>query len=87
MGVRAVLVVWERASSYNGTSKVSTWVFGIAYRKALKALQRFDEPVHDDGADARDDWIPGPEQLIGQRELRAALGERGTTGGQTAVNI
>src|SRR5271165_7540794 len=34
-----MLVVWRRADSFNGTSKVSTWVFAIAYRKALKALR------------------------------------------------
>src|SRR6185437_863575 len=34
-----MLVVWNRADSYNGRSKVSTWIFAIAYRKTLKALQ------------------------------------------------
>ncbi len=40
-----MLVVWRRADSYNGLSKVSTWIFAIAYRKALKALKQLDEPV------------------------------------------
>jgi len=35
-----MLVVWNRAATYNGHSKVSTWIFAIAYRKALKALHR-----------------------------------------------
>ena len=68
-----LLVVWHRAGRYNGCSKVSTWIFGIAYRKALKALQRFDAPVSDEGADERVEWRPGPEQLFGQSELHAAL--------------
>ncbi|WP_332878576.1 RNA polymerase sigma factor [Massilia sp. S19_KUP03_FR1] len=40
-----LLVVWRKADTFNGTSKVSTWVFAIAYRRACKALQAFDEPV------------------------------------------
>lgn len=40
-----MLVVWRRADTFNGSSKVSTWVFAIAYRRACKALQALDEPV------------------------------------------
>ena len=40
-----MLVVWRRADRYNGRSKVSTWIFAIAYRTALKALQRLDEAI------------------------------------------
>ena len=29
-----MLVVWQKAASYNHESKVSTWIFAIAYRKA-----------------------------------------------------
>jgi RNA polymerase sigma-70 factor (ECF subfamily) len=38
-------VVWHRANRFSAGSKVSTWIFGIAYRKALKALARSDEPA------------------------------------------
>jgi RNA polymerase sigma-70 factor (ECF subfamily) len=38
-------VVWRKAASYNGHSRLSTWIFGIAYRTALKALGRLNEPV------------------------------------------
>jgi RNA polymerase sigma-70 factor (ECF subfamily) len=37
----------ERAATFNGQSKVSTWVFAIAYRTALKALRGQDEPLQD----------------------------------------
>lgn len=40
-----MLVVWQKALTYDGSSKVSTWIFGIAYRQALKALRGVDEPV------------------------------------------
>src|SRR5215475_2472888 len=40
-----MMVVWKRPEKFNGTSKVSTWIFAIAYRTALKARTRFDEPL------------------------------------------
>jgi RNA polymerase sigma factor (sigma-70 family) len=54
-----MLVVWQKAQTFNAESRVSTWIFAIAYRKALKALERehrhlgidvpadhLDEPSH-----------------------------------------
>ena len=35
-----MLVVWQNAARYNQTSRVSTWIFGIAHHKALKARSR-----------------------------------------------
>lgn len=35
-----LLLIWEQPERFNHESKVSTWVFGIAYRKALKALSK-----------------------------------------------
>ncbi|MGH9381667.1 MAG: RNA polymerase sigma factor [Thermoanaerobaculia bacterium] len=34
------LAVWRQASAFRGDSQVSTWVIGIAYRKALDLLRR-----------------------------------------------
>lgn len=31
-----MLVVWKKADAFSGRSKVSTWIMGIAYRKAMK---------------------------------------------------
>jgi RNA polymerase sigma-70 factor (ECF subfamily) len=33
-----MLVVWRNGRSFGGRSSVSTWIMGIAYRKALKLL-------------------------------------------------
>lgn len=33
-----MLVVWNKASSFNREAKVSTWILGIAYKKCLKAM-------------------------------------------------
>ena len=35
-----MMVVWRRAGHFAARSRVSTWVFGIAYRTALKGLRR-----------------------------------------------
>ncbi|MDE2251459.1 MAG: sigma-70 family RNA polymerase sigma factor [Gammaproteobacteria bacterium] len=32
-------VVWRKAGDFRGDSRVSTWIMGIAYRRALKALR------------------------------------------------
>lgn len=40
-----MLVVWQRAATFDGSCKLSTWVFAIAYRKACKALHGLDEPL------------------------------------------
>jgi RNA polymerase sigma-70 factor, ECF subfamily len=34
------MVVWQSAKDFRGASLVSTWIFGIAYRTALKSLRR-----------------------------------------------
>jgi RNA polymerase sigma-70 factor, ECF subfamily len=67
-----MLVVWRRANTYNLQSKVSTWIFAIAYRKALKALKLLDEPVDLDA----DEWaeaVPGPEGALAEQEMRVLL--------------
>ena len=57
-----LLAVWRKAATFDGSSKVSTWIFAIAYRRACKALQAFDEPVEGDvderegGLADRPDW-------------------------------
>ena len=35
-----MLVVWRNSESFGHRSSVSTWIMGIAYRKALKLLER-----------------------------------------------
>jgi RNA polymerase sigma-70 factor, ECF subfamily len=34
------MVVWQSANAFRNSSQVSTWIFGIAYRTALKSLHR-----------------------------------------------
>lgn len=37
-----MLIVWDKAGDFRGQSQVSTWIIGIAYRRALKAFQHLD---------------------------------------------
>ena len=68
-----MLVVWNRSDRFDGSSKVSTWVFAIAYRKALKALQRQDEAVEDETRDERPGLSAGPEQQAQAGQVKAQL--------------
>jgi RNA polymerase sigma factor (sigma-70 family) len=70
-----LMVVWRRPESFNGTSKVSTWIFAIAYRTALKARSRYDEPIEDLEANSRASLEAGPEQELGQRQMQAILSD------------
>ena len=33
-------MVWNRAGTFAGRARVSTWIFGIAYKQAIKRLER-----------------------------------------------
>jgi len=66
-----MLVVWNQAERFNGTCKVSTWIFAIAYRKALKALQRSDEAVED--ADAEQESDSRPDDRLERHEASEQL--------------
>ena len=82
----ALWVVWRRAGDFRGESRVSTWIMGIAYRRALKTLssrgqQQFaampleSQPLvapDELGASETSEWILlGMEQL--PTEQRMAL--------------
>ena len=68
-----MLVVWRKAATFNGESLASTWIFAIAYKKAMKALQRERRCV----AILPDAGAPGsadsPETEFIERESRLAL--------------
>jgi RNA polymerase sigma-70 factor (ECF subfamily) len=72
-----MLVVWQKAATFDGSCKLSTWVFAIAWRKACKALHGFDEPLEDipDGYESASDCQPEWrfEQLRLNHALDAAL--------------
>ena len=66
-------IAWQKAGTFHGDSRVSTWIMGIAYRCGLKALrQHGDEPVDEDTVPAErlPSHDPGDD-----RELRDWLGK------------
>jgi len=70
-----MLTVWDRPERFNGASRLSTWIFAIAYRKALAAMRRQDMPVEDVEAENRPADDASPEQLIGHDQVRIVLRE------------
>jgi RNA polymerase sigma factor (sigma-70 family) len=68
-----LIAVWRRPDSYNGSSRLSTWIFAIAFRKALKARSRLDEPVEDKDADSRASDEAGPDQQLERRQAQQLL--------------
>jgi RNA polymerase sigma-70 factor, ECF subfamily len=74
-----MLVVWRNSASFNGGSKVSTWIMGIAYRKALKLLARSKRWSSRLATVDFDDWLEHSEVAAPTNdhgELRELL-ERG----------
>ena len=38
-------IVWKKAAQFRGEAQVSTWIIGIAYRRALNTIQRLNSGV------------------------------------------
>jgi RNA polymerase sigma factor (sigma-70 family) len=68
-----MMVVWQTAGNFRGSSKPSTWVFSIAYRKALKAKAKWPDPVEDEEYDSRISEERGPEDELSHQRLHDAL--------------
>jgi RNA polymerase sigma-70 factor (ECF subfamily) len=68
-----LLVVWQKAATFDGSCKVSTWVFAIAYRKACKALHALDEPVGDAADECVGDDAGRPDWRFEQQRLAHAV--------------
>lgn len=68
-----LMVVWNRPDSFKGDSKLSTWIFAIAYRKSMKALRSHQDPIEDEGAEARASPDPSPEDGFGRTRNRTLL--------------
>jgi len=68
-----MLVVWLKAQTYDASCRVSTWIFSIAYNKAMKAIKRVGRPgdaLSDNDTAAMDS---GPETESIERESRLQL--------------
>src|SRR6185369_591611 len=83
-----MLAIWKGAAGFDGRSRPSTWIFGIAYHKALKALSRRSplgqmtqmsqmahEPMYPERELAEPVDHDEPESLLVRRELASVLGQ------------
>ena len=68
-----MMAVWRRPEGFSGRSRFSTWLFTIAYRKALRARSRFDAPVDDSQMEAQPSDEEGPEQALDRVQTQALL--------------
>ena len=69
-----MLVIWKDAARFNFTSRLSTWILGIAHYKALKALRRCAPvPAEDLRPWEQADEGLGPEAAAERHELRRAV--------------
>jgi RNA polymerase sigma factor (sigma-70 family) len=68
-----MLVAWRKAHTFDATAQVSTWLFAIAYRQALKALRRADWSMPDPTDEQAAPRDAEPDHELAQRQLRARL--------------
>jgi RNA polymerase sigma factor (sigma-70 family) len=70
-----MMVVWNRPDSFHGASKLSTWLFAIAYRKAMRGLRKQDEAVEDREAERRVSLEAGPDESSSRARVRQLLSD------------
>ncbi len=63
----------ELPQAFKGNSKLSTWIFAIAYRKSLKALRNHQDPLEDTIMEESASLEPSPEEEFGRTHARALL--------------
>jgi len=61
-------IVWQRAGEFRSDSRVSTWIMGIAYRRALTTLRHVSVRAGVMGVDEPSD-PPDPATEVEQRDL------------------
>jgi len=79
-----MVVVWNKADTFRGDSRVSTWVFGVAYRQTMRRLSRKKLPVvssvdpdrlhaDQDGSLEHEDWVRQAMQGLPDAQRMAVL--------------
>lgn len=68
-----MMVVWQKINDFAGASKLSTWIYAIAYRKAIRARSKIDEPVGNENAAMQDINDNETEENLEQGQLNRIL--------------
>lgn len=67
--------VWKKAKKFRKSSKVSTWIYGIAYYKALKSLRGINDFQDDTKLEGMPDPADSPEKIYEAREIQGHIHE------------
>ena len=80
-----MLLIWQKAATFRGDSKVSTWIFGIAYRQTMRRVTRkqlqikhgveFDDiPAVNDSNAEQENWVQqGIQSLPAAQQIAVEL--------------
>ena len=69
-----MLTVWQKADSFQAKSKVSTWIFGIAYRTCLSHMRK--ETKHTERADEYEiNDMAEVQESTASEQVRASISE------------
>lgn len=68
-----LMVLWQKAGDFTGASRLSTWLFAIAYRKALRARSRLPEVQESDAELAELPDAATTDAALSRDRTRAAL--------------
>ncbi|MFP5305579.1 MAG: RNA polymerase sigma factor [Gammaproteobacteria bacterium] len=71
-----MLAVWQQADKFAERSRVSTWIMGIAYRRAMKTLRREPAPLPEALAVGNDDELRETRDWIAEGLARLPLEQR-----------
>ncbi|MEQ1628124.1 MAG: sigma-70 family RNA polymerase sigma factor [Nitrospira sp.] len=63
-----MMAVWRGAGTFSGTSRVSTWIFGIARHKALDALRRTGRAQREVNLDGAADLVSSADSPFDQMQ-------------------
>jgi RNA polymerase sigma-70 factor (ECF subfamily) len=68
-----LMVLWQKAGDFTGASRLSTWLFAIAYRKAVRARNRHAAPSESDAVLAELPGDAAADAALSQDRTRQAL--------------
>lgn len=68
-----MVAIWKGVDRFQGSSKLSTWIFSIAYRIASRARSRQDLPISDDKLLYEESQLDNPDVEVERSKLQELL--------------
>ncbi len=69
----SLIVVWNRAGTFRGTSRLKAWLLGIVHHTAMKVLRHPSNPITAEMIDTLKDECGIPEEQVQHRETANRL--------------